>query len=129
MRCAALLYRLTPRGTTTYRRGTGLVVEVYPAASLKQWGLPYRGYKGPRHSALLSELVDSLLSTAQWLSFGEHEEVCRRSDHAFDAVIAALTARAVALNLTTTPSPDESRAAAVEAWIAVPTSPLRDLSR
>jgi len=80
------------------RRGTGTVVEVYPAATLKTWNLPYRGYKRPPNRAALSRLVDALLQAAPWLSLGRHELTCRRSDHALDAVIAALTARAVGVH-------------------------------
>lgn len=46
----------------------------------------------------------------------------RASDHALDAVVGALVARAVALGRT----PD-TRMAAREGWIHYPTGPLRDL--
>ena len=36
------------------------MTEVYPAASLKQWGLPYRGYKQPGNPAALPDLVSEL---------------------------------------------------------------------
>lgn len=42
MRCAGLLARLALEGQPVDRSGSGVVVEVYPAASLKQWGLPHR---------------------------------------------------------------------------------------
>ena len=44
------------------------MVEVYPAASLRQWSLPYRGYKGRRNAAVLADLLDALLggSTMAW---------------------------------------------------------------
>ena len=48
MRCAGLLARLAAAGQLVDRAGSGVVVEVYPAAALKHWGLPYRGYKGHR---------------------------------------------------------------------------------
>ncbi|MEO6713138.1 MAG: DUF429 domain-containing protein [Mycobacteriales bacterium] len=46
MRAAGLLADLADAGRAVDRAGTGVVVEVYPAASLKVWGLPHKGYKG-----------------------------------------------------------------------------------
>lgn len=47
MRCAAILSGLTRKGIEIDRTGrVGPVVEVYPAAALKVWGLPHQGYKG-----------------------------------------------------------------------------------
>lgn len=129
MRCAGLLAQLALKGGAVDRRGAGVVVEVYPAASLKQWGLPYRGYKGTRNAATLTALVDTLLAAAPWLALGEFDNVCRRSDDAIDAVIAAMTARAALLDLVTTPTAEEADVAAVEGWIAVPTSGLGELNR
>src|SRR5207237_39506 len=77
------------------RSGAGAVVEVYPAASLRGWGLRHRGYKRPRTPEVLAVAADDLLAAAPWLDCGPHEETIRRSHDAFDAVIAALTARAV----------------------------------
>jgi uncharacterized protein DUF429 len=45
LRCAALLGQLARQGQPADRSGGGTVVEVYPAASLCRWGLPYRRYK------------------------------------------------------------------------------------
>jgi predicted nuclease with RNAse H fold len=122
MRCAGLLAQLVLEGERVDRRGLGVVVEVYPAASLKQWKLPYRGYKGTRNAAMLAGLVDALVSAAPWLALGEFESLCRRSDDAFDAVVAAMTARAALLDLVMTPSAEQSEVAAIEGWIAVPTA-------
>jgi hypothetical protein len=74
------------------------VVEVYPAASLWRWGFYRQGYKQPGQSDLLGRLVDDLLKAAPWLQCGLHEQTIRRSHDAFDAVIAAMTARAAALD-------------------------------
>ena len=129
MRCAALLAKLEQLGQPVDRGGFGAVVEVYPAASLRQWGLPYRGYKGTRNAAVLADLLDALLAGAPWLGISEFDSLCRRSDHAIDAVVASLTARAAFLNLTTIPPPEQADLAAAEGWIAVPTSPLSELSQ
>jgi Protein of unknown function (DUF429) len=96
MRCAGLLAQLASQGQPVDRTGTGVVAEVYPAASLKQWELPYSGYKRPRDAPGLTALTDDLLASAPSLDLGEPDTLCRTSYHALDAVIAALTARAAA---------------------------------
>jgi predicted nuclease with RNAse H fold len=125
MRCAGLLARLAEAGQPVDRTGTGVVVEVYPAASLKLWGLPHRGYKGPANAAVRGGLVDALLAAAPWLDLGPYEADCRRTDHALDAVVAALAARASALGAATTAGGHD--AASTEGWIALPTGPLAGL--
>src|SRR5471030_259508 len=99
MRCAALLAEFAANGALVDRTGqTGKVVEVYPAASLFQWGLTYRDYKRAANNAELNELLSSLLKAAPWLDLGDYQKLCRDSDDAFDAVIASLTSRAAACN-------------------------------
>lgn len=127
MRCAALQTLLAAAGHSVDRSGAGAVVEVYPAASLKVWGLPWRGYKTAKNQAVLSEVVDRLEEAAPWLDLGPHAKVCRGSDHALDAVVAALTARAVVQNQVCRPTERELPAARTEGWIAVPTGELAAL--
>jgi predicted nuclease with RNAse H fold len=127
IRAAGLLGALAAAGRRVDRSGQGVVVEVYPAAALKTWGFPYRGYKGPANAAALGRLVDRLVEAAPWLALGAAEEVCRRSDDAFDAVVCALVARAAARGLTGAPGPAEQAVAATEGWIAVPTADLAAL--
>jgi hypothetical protein len=56
-------------------------------------------------------------------------QACRRSDHALDAVLAALNARAAALGRATTPATGAiAEAAATEGWIALPTCALDGLA-
>lgn len=124
MRCAALLAELARQGRPVDRRGGGPVVEVYPAACLKRWGLPYRGYKRTANLVELGRLVDRLLEAAPWLDLGVYEPLCRASDDATDAVVSALAARASALGLVTVPTGDQAETAATEGWIALPTTPL-----
>ncbi|MEV4106604.1 DUF429 domain-containing protein [Nonomuraea sp. NPDC049695] len=124
MRCAALLAELARRGRPVDRRGGEAVVEVYPAACLKRWGLPYRGYKRAANLTELGRLVDRLLEAAPWLDLGEYEPLCRASDDATDAVVSALAARASALGLATVPTGEQAGVAATEGWIALPTTPL-----
>ncbi|MEV6040123.1 DUF429 domain-containing protein [Nonomuraea sp. NPDC052116] len=127
MRCAALLAELARRGRPVDRSGAGAVVEVYPAACLKQWGLPHRGYKRTANLAELGHLVDRLQEEAPWLDLGEHEPLCRASDHVTDAVVSSLAARAAALGLVTVPTGEQASAATTEGWIALPTTPLNRL--
>jgi hypothetical protein len=128
MRCAGLLAHLAADGRPVDRAGTGVGVEVFPAAPLKHWGLTYRGYKGAANAAVRNELLDHLTAQAPWLRLGAFEQACRSSDHALDAVIAALNARAAALGHATTPPAEHAAAARTEGWIALPTTSLTDLA-
>lgn len=120
MRCAGLLAELARLGQPVDRSGTGVVVEVYPAACLNRWQLPFRGYKGQANAGVLGELIGALQARAPWLEFGACEQLCRASDHAADAVISALAARAASLGLTARPEPEQAAAARTEGWIAFP---------
>jgi hypothetical protein len=101
-----------------------VVVEVYTAASLKQWELPYRGYMQPRNAPARAALLDDLLAAAPWLNPGEHHALCRTSHDALDAVIAALTARAAMRGMTIRPHDEQGAAVRTEGWIALPGAPL-----
>lgn len=127
LRCAVLLAKLDASGQPVDRTGAGPVVEVYPAASLRGWGLRHRGYKQPGPPDVLAAAADDLLAAAPWLDCGPHGETIRRSHDAFDAVVAALTARAASRGQTCPPGADDLGAAATEGWIAVPTSPIGQL--
>ncbi len=121
-RAAALLPRLDPGSD---RSGAGRVVETYPAGSLRRWGdANPHGYKGAPGQARLAAKVGWLLDVLP-LAFGspDIERACTTSDHAFDAVIAGITARLVLEPGAVDPIPDKLREhARVEGWIAVPTA-------
>jgi predicted nuclease with RNAse H fold len=127
LRCAVLLAKLDAAGRPVDRTGAGAVVEVYPAASLLRWGLRHRGYKQPRTPDALSAVAGDLLAAAPWLDCGPHEETIRHSHDAFDAVIAALTARAASQGQTWPPSADDLPTARSEGWIAIPNLPIGQL--
>jgi predicted nuclease with RNAse H fold len=127
LRCAVLLAKLAASGHPVDRSGAGPVIEVYPAASLRSWGLRHRGYKRPAGRIALATAADDLLAAAPWLDCGPHEETIRRSHDAFDAVVAALTARAASRGQTYPPGQDDLAAAAAEGWIAVPRTPISQL--
>jgi len=127
LRCAVLLAKLDAAGQPVDRSGAAAVVEVYPAASLLGWGLRHRGYKRPRTPDALAAVAGDLLAAAPWLDCGPHEDTIRRSHDAFDAVIAALTARAASQGQTWPPSAADLPAARTEGWIAIPNLPIGQL--
>jgi predicted nuclease with RNAse H fold len=127
MRAARLESLLAARGKDVRRDGAGLIVEVYPAAGLKLWRLPHNRYKGRANHGALGALVDALLGAAPWLELGVHERACRLSDHVFDALVAALIARAAARGSITAPDDGDRETAAVEGWIALPYGALEEL--
>jgi predicted nuclease with RNAse H fold len=120
LRCAGLLGQLARRGQPVDRSGSGTVVEVYPAASLCRWGLPYRKYKSSGDTEALRQIVNQLEAKAEWLDLGRYAGLCQRSHDATDAVIAALTARAATKNLTIAPTEAQLPVARIEGWIAIP---------
>jgi hypothetical protein len=74
MRCAALLAELADDGLPVDRAGNGVVVEVYPAASMRRWDITSAGYKASNgKSAALAAAAESLKLNAAWLNLGEYE--------------------------------------------------------
>jgi predicted nuclease with RNAse H fold len=123
MRCALLLDRLALNQIPASRSGEEKVAEVYPAAALRCWDLPLPGsYKDTKGKSHLSALASELNAALPALSFPEKEytELFASNDDAFDAVIAALVARAVALRLTLLPPDDQRERALREGWIHLP---------
>lgn len=119
LRWAGVEARLRGLGVDCRRDGAGQVSEVYPAAALRVWGLPHRGYKGGAVEQR-ERLVASLEATFPWLEWAGHRAACLSSDDVLDAVIAAVVAREVAHGRTVGPSDDEQEAALQEGWIHVP---------
>lgn len=117
MRMARLLGQLGH----TDRSGKGRVVEVYPAAALKCWGLSSRQYKRADGRVNRSRLLQQFREAAPWLkadeaTWGEIEG----DDNRFDALICALVARAVARNQCREIPPQHRAHARVEGWIQIP---------
>ena len=126
MHCAELLEEFANAGEIVDRSGRGRLVEVYPGAAVRFWGLTTAGYKSDVNMRAIA--TNDLIRQAPWLHI-EPDSIAlmSRSDDAFDAVIAALNARAHALGLTTR-IPDALLAAAKsEGWTALPTAPLEVL--
>jgi hypothetical protein len=120
MRCAHLQTRWANEvwgGAPAPRDGSGQLVEVYPAATLKMLGLPYQSYKGPDGADRRGVILAGL---ATWVDLDEVQEASLASDDTLDAVVAALTAHAAAAGHTSRPAEGPERAAAlVEGWIHV----------
>jgi hypothetical protein len=96
-----------------------VAVEVYPAASLKQWKLPYCGYKQPRNAQARAALMDDLLAMAR----------LSRVNGAFEAVIAALTTRAATRGMTIHPDDEQETTARTEGWVALSETSLSLLAQ
>lgn len=108
-RWAHLADALDQRGRPVDRSGSGPVLEVYPAASRSMWGLGHK--RGMRE----------LLESAPWLRCAEKDQRgYDANEHAFDALIAALTARAASLGLTARPEREDIAVAQQEGWIHLP---------
>jgi hypothetical protein len=117
LRAAHLLDAWEAAGGRIDRSGvTGPVVEVYPAVARRVWGL------GAVRSV---EELDARLP----IGFGDPaaRRACERAEHAFDALVAALVARAAALGRTCLPPAELGDVAASEGWIHVPTGSIEDL--
>jgi predicted nuclease with RNAse H fold len=112
------------------RSGTGKVIEVYPAAALFVWGLPYRRYKGvrPDRREARHDLVHRLRALTPWLSASRDEDWGRfkENDHELDALIAALVAKAKDAGLCDESYDVTSHTARTEGWIALPLTDALD---
>ncbi|MDI6943374.1 DUF429 domain-containing protein [Microbacterium barkeri] len=127
LHCAELLAAFEAAGERIDRSGAGRLVEVYPAAALRLWGVQTAGYKTQPDARMRA--AESLLGLAPWLDVDDGQrDLLGRSDDALDALAASLNARAHALGHTL-PVPDELRTVAqTEGWIALPTAPLDSLT-
>lgn len=119
MRCAALLHRWSLEEDVD-RSGRGKFVEVYPAAALVRWGFAGGRYKNA-HRDMLPPLLERVCQALPALHLPDRErELCATNDDAFDALIAALVARAALLGLTDPPPSEHLERARQEGWIHLP---------
>jgi predicted nuclease with RNAse H fold len=125
MRCAGLLSRLKSEGVEIDRSGSGLVAEVYPGASLRMWGFTTTGYRSS--ADVRRELLSEVKAHAPWFVSAEYEDLMISSCDAFDAVIAAFAARAVAKGMYLPPREDQLALAKVEGWVTLPQGTLHSL--
>lgn len=75
----------------------GMLVEAFPAAQLRQWGLEYQGYNGEKGRDTRCRIVEML---AGRISFGEYEATVRASADALDAVLAGFAGIAASCGMT-----------------------------
>lgn len=101
------------------RSGSEHVVEVYPAAALCRWQLPFRLYTTAANRQGLACLVDDLIRAAPWLRASD--ELWRRmkaDDDCTDALVCALVARAASRGLCDPIPKEHWETAGREGWIA-----------
>jgi len=95
------------------RHVSPMLVEAFPAAQLRHWGLPHQGYSGsvqePRRS-IVKDLAGRLNVTTP-----QYRDLMLDSPDALDAVLAAFAAVAVWRDCIAVPPPNETQ----EGWIAV----------
>ena len=125
-RAASLLPKIDD---STDRSGAGRVVETYPASSLQVWQAPHhRGYKGSARATERSELAEWVVERSGVEADETTLATIRGSDHALDALVAALTALAAARGLVE-PVPDgHLDLARREGWIRLPACALKELA-
>jgi predicted nuclease with RNAse H fold len=127
MRCAGLQGRILQSGIELDRSGSGKIVEIYPGASLRLWGLDTAGYRANEDAR--AELLTAIEDNVPWLNLDSHRELMIKSTDAFDAVIASLATRSAAINQYLPPPKELLAVAQVEGWIALPTGSITDLIR
>lgn len=127
MRCAGLLDRIQASGIPVDRAGFGTVVEVYPGASLRLWGFDTSGYRAAFEAR--AKLLELMQIEAPWFDVAHFASLMISSGDAFDAVVAAMSARSAALGNFEAPTPALRSRARSEGWIALPTGQLADLMR
>ena len=125
LRCAGLMSQLRSAGHNVDRAGLGKIVEIYPAASMRIWGLQFAGYRNSPDAR--RSLLEDLIAGAPWLELSGYEDLMIQSCDAFDSVIAALATLSVCLGKSTNPSDEDLATAQIEGWIHLPRSTLGDL--
>ncbi len=125
LRCAGILARMREAGIEVSRAGGGRVVEAYAPASLVAWGLDEPKYKTtPAARVRIVEQASRRVS----LDLADHRATCMESDDALDALVCALTARAVAMGLWRAPlDSDEVEHAPTEGWVCIPSGTIDQL--
>jgi hypothetical protein len=136
MRCAVLLDYLREKcgPASVDRTGTGLVCEVYPDPALRHWTAadplslqPRESYKRKAGASRRRDLLGIVRQRIRLEDPNDLLGACVEHDHALDALVAALVARAVSLGLTDSLGLEDDQISR-EGWIHLPTSPLADLA-
>lgn len=126
MRWAGILDALHAKtGRQVDRSGAGPVVEVYPSAALKRWGLPHRGYKGtamdPPSRRVRLRILRGIRERVGYLVMAPATaRSLLADDDALDAFVCALVARAAQVGAVEAVPMAHRTAAAHEGWIVLP---------
>ncbi len=115
LRAATVLSTLKPAGNID--RIHGPTYEVYPGAALREWQFDTTKYKSDvdARRRLLGDIIDG-----DWLDLGSFGDELVRTDHALDALVSAIVARAAELGKVHPVPFDLVAAARVEGWIHLP---------
>jgi predicted nuclease with RNAse H fold len=113
--------RLLDRLGSPPRDGSGGVIEVYPAAALRQWDLERPGYR--REPALRQAILTGIAAKLPRLQVAPLRDRLIRSPDALDSLVSALVARAKDRGRVVQPTDEERKVALREGWLWVP---LRD---
>ena len=122
--CMTLLHRHSGPVWPVRPGGEGaLLVEAYPAAQLRAWGLAPEGYGRDDAKALAARalIVQSLTREHGLRAADADLETCRESADALDAVLCAYAAKALAEGRHPRRLPPAAR---TEGWILVDSPPL-----
>ena len=125
IRCAGLLSKYHAKGIEIDRAGSKLLVEVYPGATLRNLKFDTTGYR--INPEARTYLLEQLEQQAPWLEISSFRTQMIESADCFDAVIAALAARAVYQGNYNKPTSEQLESARVEGWIGLPTRKIGDL--
>jgi predicted nuclease with RNAse H fold len=126
-RAARLLTLLGSADRAAARDGSDDVIEVYPAGALRCWSVPADGYKRPTGIAARERIVAAVVA-ALGVEFDPDQHLALTgTDHATDALIASLVARAFAKGCVVRPEGPDQPIALIEGWLYLPVGSMSDL--
>lgn len=120
LRWANLAARVRAAGAPVEPDGTGVACEVYPAAALRTWGLPFRAYKKSGREPVRAGLVTALAGLVPHLDLAGHDRALVAQDDVLDAVVSALVAREAYHGNSHLPVAGQRVVARREGWVHVP---------
>lgn len=119
-RWAGIEARLRESRINVNRDGSGAVAEVYPAAALHCWGMPYRGYKSAQGSVVRQQIVEEIARCFPRLEWNGYQTLVEAHDDALDAVIASLVSQQILRGHCHGPPERFREIAKSEGWIWIP---------
>ena len=94
---------------------------------MRCWHLSMHGYKRPNATDVRGALATELLDGAGVTASNRQRRDLAATDHALDAFVAALVARAFAIGRVLPPPAELADIARVEGWLYLPSGSLADL--